>query len=86
MNAENWQHLKGLFHAAVDLDAGGRTAFLAEACAGRDELRERVEALLLSHEQSGPFLASSALVDAGVIVAGEQEEQAVDEQARSLAG
>lgn len=83
MSAEDRQQLKNLFHAAVDLEAGERTAFLDEVCAGRDELRGQVEKLLASHYAAGTFLAAPALVDAGVVAA---EEPAGEDQATSLAG
>src|SRR5262249_21366781 len=38
-----------------------RDAFLAEACAGRPELRAAVEALLAAHEQPGDFLSSPGI-------------------------
>ncbi|MEJ7712796.1 MAG: hypothetical protein WKF84_23840 [Pyrinomonadaceae bacterium] len=73
MNAENWQQLKDLFHAALDLDAGERAAFLAEACAGHDELRRAGRGAAQSRtSRPALFLASPALVDAGIITAGEQ--------------
>src|SRR5262245_37572896 len=37
-----------------------RSAFLDTACAGEPALRERVEALLRSHEQAGDFLGKPA--------------------------
>ena len=67
MNPENWQQLKRLFHTALELGPEERTAFLTEACDGDDELRNRVEKLLASYENAGSFLASPAIVDAGVI-------------------
>ena len=85
MKAEDWRRVKSLFHAAVEMDAGERPAFLDEACAGDDELRRRVEALLASHEQAGAFLVSPALVEAGVIAADEQERSR-EEQAAALTG
>jgi eukaryotic-like serine/threonine-protein kinase len=78
MKTENWQKIKGLFHAAVDLDAAERPAFLAGACAGDDESRRRVEALLTSHEQAGLFLISPALVDAGIVPAAGRERASED--------
>src|SRR5262249_36974926 len=40
--------------------AGERAAFLAGACAGDENLRERIEALLGEHEQLGSFLEAPA--------------------------
>src|SRR6267142_482690 len=67
MNPENWQQLKRLFHTALELGPAERTAFLTEACAGDDHLRQAVGKLLASHEDAGSFLASPAIIDAGVI-------------------
>jgi hypothetical protein len=47
MKPERWQQLDKLFHSALRLEPDERTAFLAEACAGDESLRRRVEALLL---------------------------------------
>ncbi len=85
MKAEDWGQLKSLFHAAVELHASERAAFLDEACVGDTELRRRIEALLASHEQAGAFLISPALVEAGVIAA-DEHERSREEQAAPLAG
>ncbi len=69
MNSETWQQLKRLFHAALELGAAERTAFLTEACAGDEQLRGGVEKLLASHDNAGSFLASPAIIDTGVIKA-----------------
>jgi eukaryotic-like serine/threonine-protein kinase len=70
MTSETWQQLKTLFHAALELKPEVRAEFLTEACAGDPRLRNRVDRLLASHDQSGDFLASPALVDAGLITTG----------------
>jgi WD40 repeat protein/serine/threonine protein kinase len=49
--------VESLFNAAVHLKGASRAAFLAQACAGNDALRQRVEALLAAHSQAGGFLA-----------------------------
>src|SRR5689334_20717054 len=49
-----------LFSAALELPAGQRAAYLAEACADDPALRLRVEALLRVHEEAIPFLESPA--------------------------
>jgi eukaryotic-like serine/threonine-protein kinase len=41
-----------LFHLALEKPAAERFAFLEQACAGDDALRQRVEALLRSHEKT----------------------------------
>src|SRR6266700_2967463 len=74
MNVETWQQLKTCFHAALELAPEDRNAFLIQACDGDDELRDRVEKLLASHDNAGSFLASPAIIDAGVIKAVEATE------------
>jgi eukaryotic-like serine/threonine-protein kinase len=65
MNAETWQQLKTLFHAALDLDPAERAAFLETACDGDDDLRNQVNKLLASHDEPGDFLVSPALLSTG---------------------
>src|SRR5581483_1183583 len=49
---------RSIFMAALALDTPGRrSAYLEEACGGDVALRQRVEALLTSHEQAGSFLS-----------------------------
>src|SRR5262245_21678253 len=52
MNAEE------IFHAALAKPPDVRAQFLAAACAGDEQLRHRVEALLHAHENPGSFLAA----------------------------
>src|SRR5688572_18521198 len=71
MSSEDWQKLKTVFHATLELGPEERQAFLAHACDGNEDLLARVQRLLASHNESGSFLASPALVDAGFITTGE---------------
>src|SRR5262249_27979031 len=51
------QRVKQVFLAAVEKsDRAARVAYLNEACAGDDELRRQVEALLVQHEQASGHL------------------------------
>ena len=50
--ANQWTQIESLFHAAVKLSAAERSDFLTEACAGNDELRLEVEALLAADNSS----------------------------------
>jgi len=61
MNAEE------IFHAALAKPASERPAFLADACAGDDPLRRRIEALLEAHENPGSFLAGQPPMPASTI-------------------
>jgi serine/threonine protein kinase len=58
---ERWQQIDKLLEEALEREASTRAAFLDQACAGDDELRSKVEALLQSHEQAGSFIAAPAL-------------------------
>ena len=59
MTPQRWQQIKELFHAALDVPVPQRAAFLAQACATDEALREEVESLLTADEKPGPFLAQS---------------------------
>jgi serine/threonine protein kinase/Tfp pilus assembly protein PilF len=48
-----------IFTEAIQLPAEERAAFLDRACGGNVKLRQRVEALLLTHESVGDFLEES---------------------------
>ena len=52
-----------VFTGAIQLPVGERTAYLDRACAGNRELRQKVEALLASHDQAGDFLENSPNTD-----------------------
>ena len=51
MNAERWQQLSGIYHAAMGRAPQERAAFLDAACAGDQTLRKEIEALLASHDE-----------------------------------
>ena len=52
---------EALFRAAVALDPGAaRRAFLDQACTGDTALRQRLEALLVAHEQPDELLRDAA--------------------------
>ncbi|HEX3101904.1 MAG TPA: protein kinase, partial [Pyrinomonadaceae bacterium] len=60
MDAQRWQKIKGLFDAAVELEANKRANFLVNACSSDDDLRLEVEKMLDSFEGSGSFLEAPA--------------------------
>ena len=53
MEPERWLQIERLYHAALELDAGERAAYLAKACAGDKMLRSEVESLLASDAEAG---------------------------------
>ena len=60
MTPQRYQHINALADAALALDAGRRAAFLDAACAGDQDLRDRVERLLAAGDANG-LLDSPAL-------------------------
>src|SRR5262245_21957119 len=46
MTPERWRQVEAVYNSALECDADGRSAYLAEACGPDDTLRREVEALL----------------------------------------
>jgi serine/threonine protein kinase len=69
MEAEHWQRLQNLFHAAYELEEPERSRFLNDACAGDQVLRSQVELLLSHQEEAQTFIESPALEVAGAALA-----------------
>src|SRR5262245_41989719 len=61
MEAKRWGQIKEIYDRALDLSRDEREGFLAEACAGDDDLRREVESLLAAHDDAGTFLQSPAV-------------------------
>jgi len=53
---DRWQQVKAVLEDALEQEGAARTAFLAEACQGDDELRQEVESLLASEAEIGDFI------------------------------
>src|SRR5689334_3265171 len=60
MTPERWQALKEIFHATLDCAPEQRELLLAARCAGDDELRAEIAALLAEHAQASTFLGRRA--------------------------
>ncbi len=58
--AERWARVKELFEAAVELDPNQRPSFLTNACGDDKGLRDEIESLLKSDEQTGGFIEQPA--------------------------
>ncbi|HEY6120520.1 MAG TPA: protein kinase [Pyrinomonadaceae bacterium] len=61
VNAERWEQVEQLYHAALERGADERAAFLADACSGDESLRREVESLLAYENQAKDFIESPAL-------------------------
>lgn len=58
MSGENWEKATDLFHEALELDSGERSAFLSNACEGNVELLNEVESLIAASKDASSFLES----------------------------
>ncbi|MGH9783344.1 MAG: protein kinase domain-containing protein [Terriglobia bacterium] len=58
MTPDQWRKVEQLYHAALERDVTLRAAYLHEACAGDDSLRQEVETLLAAGEKSTANLES----------------------------
>jgi eukaryotic-like serine/threonine-protein kinase len=75
VNAERWQRLQELFHAAIPLGTPERERVLSEACGEDAALRMEVDRLLAAHERPGGIIESPiAPLDSSI---GEDEVSAV---------
>src|SRR5260370_37844828 len=60
MPDEYWENLKEIFHAALALSPPERATYLNQSCNGNLSLRETVESLLKSHEDTANFVDTPA--------------------------
>jgi eukaryotic-like serine/threonine-protein kinase len=74
----HWENLKGIFHAVIALPSNERAAYLDKVCGDDLSLREALESLLKSHEETGNFVdnpayqaAADLLIESGELRAGE---------------
>ncbi len=63
----DWQRIKDIMGAALNLDEVARPAYLDEACGGDMELRREVESLLASSSESGDFIETPVFSASTVI-------------------
>jgi eukaryotic-like serine/threonine-protein kinase len=66
MSSERWQQLEEIFQTALDLAPERRAPYIAEACAGDEELRHQVEALLTQYDEASNFLDEPVYERSGV--------------------
>jgi len=76
MTPERWQQINDLFHAAVEIAPGRRSAFLDEACSLDETLRSEVESLLKSDEHEWGLIEKPALEVAAPLLADDQPQLA----------
>jgi serine/threonine-protein kinase len=60
MTPERWQEVSRIYHDALACDPRGRDAFVREACAGDEGVRQEVESLLAQPASRATFLAGQS--------------------------
>ena len=68
LSPERWVTVERLYHAALAQPAETRAAFVADACAGDEELRREVESLLANDASADAGLTRGAVVAAAGLV------------------
>jgi len=56
LNSKQWQQIENLYHLLLKQEPSRRTAFLREACAGDEVLRQEVESLLAQRTEAESFI------------------------------
>jgi predicted Ser/Thr protein kinase len=74
LRPEDWPRLKEVFERTRALAADRRPAYLAEACAGHETLRQEIETLLAAHDGAPSFLETPAALFGDAISANEKPE------------
>jgi serine/threonine protein kinase/tetratricopeptide (TPR) repeat protein len=64
MDAERWQKIERVFHAALQAEPSRRAAILEDSCAGDESLRREVESLLAHHKKAETFIETPAFATA----------------------
>ena len=72
MTPERWQQVEQLLQAALECEPAERVALLERECASDPDLREEVESLLSSAQETDSFLNANAAADAAVLLTDEQ--------------
>jgi serine/threonine protein kinase len=71
MKPERWHHIDNLLGEALEVEASQRAAFLDQACAGDEELRRKIDALLAAHLEAESFIEVPAFASAAQVLADE---------------
>lgn len=61
MDAERWRKIEQVYYAVLEREVSDRPAFLQQACAGNEELRREIEALVARDQQAESFLQCPVL-------------------------
>jgi serine/threonine protein kinase len=75
MDSERWKRVEQLYHAALELEANQRVAFLEQQCATDFTLRREIESLLGYDQKAQEFIESPALNVAAQLLAWNENVQ-----------
>jgi len=84
MKPERWPQIEQLYLAALEREASERSDFLAQACAGDDELRREIESLLACQKEAEDFIEAPAVAVAAGLLADAQTQLATLSTGRKL--
>ena len=73
MPDQQWQNLKEIFHAALALPPQERASFIENSSKGNESLRQSLESLLRSHEETDNFLDAPAYAAAAEMLVDRSE-------------
>ena len=74
---ERWQQIERLYHSALEHDPTQRRAFLQQACAGDDALREEVESLLARGQTTDGLLDHSSVGEMAAQMFAKQDDRSL---------
>ena len=75
-----WEQVEKICQSALELEENRRAAFLEQACAGDEELRQEVESLLRFDKRGERFIEQPALEVAAKMIAHEKPESLIGQQ------
>jgi Tol biopolymer transport system component len=84
MTPERWQQVERLYQAALEREPSQRAAFLKQACAGDEAVRQEVESLLAYEPQAEGFIEAPALQRAAQGLSADQARSVVGRQLGSF--
>jgi serine/threonine protein kinase len=79
MTPERWQQVEEVLQGALDLPWSERATFVAERCAGDEELKLEATSLIDAHEDAGNFIEMPALAQDAYVLLGDTAVREVGE-------
>jgi len=80
MKTGRWEQIEKICQSALELEESQRAVFLADACSGDEELRQKVESLLKFEKPGDRFIEQPALELTAKLMAQEQPQSLVGQQ------